>query len=108
LDADVLAEVQEQIRKTAFYDSSRLELYGSDSLGWIKSDTLLYWRVRNHLEASQRTGLWVYDSEKGAFEFYEPNLSDIPNAALLFEESYTVSAKLNLKNRTLTYSRWIF
>ena len=108
LDADALAEVQGQIRQTDFYDSSRLELYGSDSLGWIQSDTLLYWRVRNHLEASQRTGLWVYDSEKGTYEFYEPNLSDIPNAALLFEESYTVSAEVNLKNRTLTYTRLIY
>ena len=108
LDADALAEIQEQIRQTAFYDSSRLELYGSDSLGWIKSDTLLYWRVRNHLEASQQTGLWVYDPEKGAFEFYEPNLSDIPNASLLFEESYTLSAELNLKSRILTFNRWRF
>lgn len=108
LDADALAEIQEQIRQTAFYDSSRLELYGSDSLGWIKSDTLLYWKVRNHLQASQQTGLWVYDSEKGIYEFYEPNLSDIPNAALLFEESYTVSGEVNLKNKTLSYKRWIF
>lgn len=108
LDADALAELQEQIRQTAFYDSSRLELYGSDSLGWIKSDTLLYSKVRNHLEASQRTGLWVYDYEKGVYEFYEPNLSDIPNAALLFEESYTLSAEVNLKNRTLSYRRWQF
>ena len=108
LDADALAEVQEQIRQTAFYDSSRLELYASDSLGWINSDTLLYWKVRNHLEASQRTGLWFYNPEKGIYEFYEPSLSDIPNAALLFEESYTVSAELNLKNRTLSYIRWQF
>lgn len=108
LDADALAKVQEQIRQTAFYDSSRLELYGSDSLGWIQSDTLLYWKVRNHLEASQLTGLWMYDPEKGAYEFYEPSLSDIPNASILFKESYTVFAEVNLKNRTLSYTRWQF
>ena len=107
-DTAAFEEFKTQIRQTAFYDSSRLELYASDSLGWIKSDTLLYWRVRNHLEVSQRTGLWVYDTEKGTYEFYEPNLSNIPNAALLFEESYTVSGELNLKNRTFTYTRWIY
>ena len=107
-DTAAFEEFKTQIRQTAFYDSSRLELYGSDSLGWIKSDTLLYWRVRNHLEASQRTGLWFYNPEKGIYEFYEPSLSDFPNAALLFEESYTVSAEVNLKNRTITYKRWIY
>ena len=108
LDADALAELQEQIRQTAYYDSSKLELYGADSLGWVQSDTLLYWKVRDHLEARQLTGLWVYDPEKGVYEFYEPSLSDIPNAALLFEESYTLSAEVNLKNRTLNYTRWQF
>jgi hypothetical protein len=107
-DTAAFEEFKTQIRQTDFYDSSRLELYGSDSLGWIKSETLLYWRVREHLEATQLTGLWVYDPEKGAFEFYEPNLSDIPNSSILFKESYVVSAEVNLKNRTLTYIRWIF
>ena len=108
LDADALAELQEQIRQTAFYGSSRLELYGSDGVEWPKSDTLLYWKVRDHLEASQLTGLWAYDSEKGVYEFYEPNLSDIPNASILFKESYVVSAEVDLKNKTLSYTRWRF
>ena len=108
LDADALAELQEQIRRTAFYDSSKLELYGADSLDWIKSDTLLYWKVREHLEATHLTGLWVYNQEKGVYEFYEPSLSDIPNAAILFEESYTLSAELNQKSRILTFRRWQF
>ena len=108
LDADALAELQEQIRQTAYYDSSRLELYGSDGIEWPKSDTLLYWKVRNHLEASQLTGLWAYDQEKGSYEFYEPSLSDIPNASILFKESYILSAELNLKTRTLSYLRWQF
>ena len=108
LDADALAELQEQIRKTAYYDSSKLELYGADSLGWVQSDTLLYWKVRDHLEARQLTGLWAYDQEKGIYEFYEHSLSDIPNASILFEESYTLSAEVNLKSRTLSYKRWQF
>jgi hypothetical protein len=108
LDADALDELQEQIRQTAYYDSSKLELYGSDGIEWPKSDTLLYWKVRDHLEASQLTGLWAYDQEKGSYEFYEPSLSDIPNASILFKESYTLSAELNLKTRTLSYRRWQF
>jgi hypothetical protein len=108
LDADALAELQEQIRQTAYYDSSRRELYGADGIEWPKSDTLLYWKVRNHLEASQLTGLWAYDQEKGSYEFYEPSLSDIPNASILFEESYVITAELNLKKKTLSYRRWEF
>ena len=107
-DADALEEMQEQIRQTAYYDSSKLELYGSDGIEWPKSDTLLYWRVRDHLEATRLTGLWVYDPEKEAYEFYEPSLSDIPNASILFEESYTLSAEVNLKSRILTFKRWQF
>ena len=108
LDADALAELQEQIRQTAFYDSSKQVLHGADELAWAKSDTVFYWKVRDYLEASQRTGLWVYDSEKGVYEFYEPSLSDISNASILFKESYTVSAEVNLKTRTLSYTRWQF
>jgi hypothetical protein len=106
LDADALAKLQEQIRQTAFYDSSKHVLHGADELVWAKSDTVFYWKVRDHLEASQLTGLWVYDQEKGGYEFYEPSLSDIPNAALLFEESYLVSAELDLETRRLNYKRW--
>ena len=108
LDADALAELQEQIRQTAFYDSSKHVLHGADELAWAKSDTVFYWKVREHLEARQLTGLWVYDPEKGVYEFYEPSLSDIPNASILFEESYTHSAEVNLKTRTLSYRRWQF
>jgi hypothetical protein len=50
--------------------------------------------------------LWVYDPERKVYEFYEPSLSDIPNAAILFKESYVISAELNLKKRTLVYKRW--
>uniref|UniRef100_UPI004047138E hypothetical protein n=1 Tax=Algoriphagus sp. TaxID=1872435 RepID=UPI004047138E len=108
LDADALAELQEQIRQTAFYDSSKQVLHGADELAWAKSDTVFYWKVRDHLEATHLTGLWVYDQEKGAYEFYEPSLSDIPNASILFEESYTLSAELNQKSRILTFKRWQF
>jgi hypothetical protein len=108
LEADALAELQEQVRQTAFYDSSKHILHGADELAWAKSDTVFYWKVRDHLEATHLTGLWAYDQEKNVYEFYEPSLSDIPNASILFEESYTLSAEVNLKNRTLSYTRWQF
>ena len=108
LDADALEELQEQIRQTAFYDSSKQVLHGADELAWAKSDTVFYWKVRDHLEATHLTGLWAYDPKKGVYEFYEPSLSDIPNASILFKETYTLSAEVNLKTRTLSYTRWQF
>jgi hypothetical protein len=106
LDADAFEDLAQQLRETEFYDSSKQVLHGGDELAWAQSDTVFYWKVRNHLEKNKRTGLWVYDPERKVYEFYEPNLSDIPNAAILFEESYVISAELNLKNRTLVYKRW--
>lgn len=106
LDADAFEDLAEQLRETEFYDSSKQVLHGGDELAWAQSDTVFYWKVRNHLEKNKRTGLWVFDLERKVYEFYEPNLSDIPNAAILFEESYIISAELNLKKRTLAYKRW--
>jgi hypothetical protein len=104
-DRAAFEEFKTHIGQTAFYDSSRLELYGADGIEWPKSDTLLYWKVRNHLKKNKLTGLWVYDQERAVYEFYEPSLSDIPNGAILFKESYVLSAELGLKNKTLSYRR---
>jgi hypothetical protein len=105
LETDALEDLALQIRQTAFYDSSRLELYGADGIEWPKSDTVFYWKVRDHLEKNKLTGLWVYDQQRAVYEFYEPSLSDIPNGAILFKESYVISAELGLENRTLSYRR---
>jgi hypothetical protein len=107
-DAAAFEEFKTHIRQTAFYDSSKQVLHGADELAWAKSDTVFYWAVRDHLEAQRLTGLWVYDQQRAVYEFYEPSLSDIPNASILFKESYTLSAELNLKTRTLSYRRWQF
>jgi len=104
-DRAAFEEFKTHIGQPAFYDSSRLELYGADGIEWPKSDTLLYWKVRNHLEKNKLTGLWVYDHGRAVYEFYEPSLSDIPNGAILFKESYVISAELGLENRTLSYRR---
>ena len=108
LEPDALEDLALQIRQTEFYDSSKHILYGSDELAWPQSDTVFYWKVRDHLEKNKLTGLWVYDQERAVYEFYEPSLGDIPNASILFEESYMLSAELNLKSRTLSYRRWEF
>ena len=107
-DTAAFEEFKTHIRQTAFYDSSKQVLHGADELAWAKSDTVFYWTVRNHLEAQHLTGLWVYDQQRAVYEFYEPSLSDIPNASILFKESYVLSAELNLKTRTLSYRRWQF
>jgi len=107
-DSAAFEEFKTHIGQTAFYDSSKQVLHGSDEIAWAQSDTVFYWKVRDHLEASQLTGLWAYDQERAVYEFYEPSLSDIPNASILFEESYVLSAELNLKTRTLSYRRWQF
>jgi hypothetical protein len=105
LEPDALEDLALQIRQTEFYDSSKHILYGSDEMAWPQSDTVFYWKVRDHLEKNKLTGLWVYDQERAVYEFYEPSLSDIPNGAILFKESYVISAKLGLENRTLSYRR---
>jgi hypothetical protein len=104
-DAAAFEEFKTHIGQTAFYDSSKQVLHGADELAWAKSDTVFYWAVRNHLEAKHLTGLWVYDQQRAVYEFYEPSLSDIPNAAILFQESYVLSAAVDLKNKTLSYRR---
>ena len=81
-------------------------MHGADELAWAQSDTVVYWKVRDYLEKNKRTGLWVYHPDRNAYEYYEPSLSDIPNAALLFKESYVLSAELNGYTRTLHYTRW--
>jgi hypothetical protein len=108
LNQGTFEDLAQQIRQSAYYDSSRLELYGADGIEWPKSDTVFYWTVRNHMEAQHLTGLWVYDQQRAVYEFYEPSLSDIPNASILFKESYVLSAELNLKSRILTFKRWKF
>lgn len=105
LDANSFKEVESQIRQTPFFADRKKNLQGADMVEWPKSDTVFYWNVRHHLEKHKLTGLWLYDKKKQVFEFYEPNLSDIPNAGILFSEDYSISAELDPKNRMLRYQR---
>ena len=67
-----------------------------------KSDTLLYWKVRNYLEKEHLTGYWIKKDDV-TYDFYSPVLSDIPNSAILFHEGFDISASLSLQDKTLNY-----
>jgi hypothetical protein len=83
-----------------------LELFYGDDNNWPEQDSIKYWSVRTYLEKSKLTGLWVYNSKKAVYDFYEPSLSDIPNAAIMFQEDYVISAEFNPKTKILTYKRF--
>lgn len=90
-----------QIKNTPFYNHQFQE-YAEDENGQVIGDSLAYWTLRNYLEKSHMTGYWMTE-DSVTFYFKEPNLSDIPNAAILFHESFGVSARLNKNQRILKY-----
>lgn len=106
LDKVSFDEIEEQIKQTKYFAYQKEELFGADMVKWPKSDTVHYWNIRKHLEKTKLTGLWTYDKEKRVYEFYEPRLSDIANAAILFNQNYMITATLNNKTRVLAYTRF--
>lgn len=106
LDNDAVEDLKSQITRTKYFDYKKKDLFGADMVEWPKSDTVFYWNVRHHLEKHKLTGLWIYDQKRQVYEFYEPNLSDIPNAGILFSEDYSISAELNPTTRRLRYKRF--
>jgi len=97
-----------QISKSKYFSLKQVELVYSEDNHWPEQDSIKYWSVRSYLEKSKRTGLWVYNSKKAVYDFYEPSLSDIPNASLMFNEDYVISAEFNPKTKILTYKRFKF
>jgi hypothetical protein len=95
-----------QIGNSKYFSQKQLELFYSDDNNWPEQDSIKYWSVRTYLEKSKRTGLWVYNRKKAVYDFYEPSLSDIPNAAIMFDEDYVISAQFNPKTKILTYKRF--
>ncbi len=95
-----------QIGNSKYFNQKQLKLFYSDDNNWPEQDSIKYWSVRTYLEKSKLTGLWVYNSKKAVYDFYEPRLSDIPNAAIMFDEDYVISAEFNPKTRILTYRRF--
>jgi hypothetical protein len=95
----------DQITRSKYFSQKQVELVYSEDNNWPEQDSIKYWSVRRYLEKSKLTGLWVYNNKKAVYYFYEPSLSDIPNASIMFSEDYLISAEFNPKTRTLTYKR---
>lgn len=100
--SDVAIEkITNQIESAPFFNLKQ-DFFGNDEVEWQKSDTLLYWKVRNYFEKEHLTGYWVKRDDFN-YDFYSPNLSDIPNSAILFNEGFDIKASLSLKDKTLNY-----
>ncbi|MEY5069603.1 MAG: hypothetical protein RLZ47_1465 [Bacteroidota bacterium] len=97
--------IEDQVTQSKYYSKKQIVLNFSDEKSWSKEDSTKYWSVRNFLEKEKLTGLWTFNTQRGLYEFYEPNLGDIPNAGILFHKDYFVSAELNPKTQTLIYTR---
>lgn len=97
-----------QIGNSKYFSQKQLELFYSEDNNWPEQDSVKYWSVRTYLEKNKLTGLWVYNRKKAVYHFYEPSLSDIPNAAIMFHEDYLISAEFNPKTKILTYKRLQF
>jgi hypothetical protein len=96
-----LENILDQIEKSPYYNY-QFQDYAEDENGKSVGDSLAYWTLRNHLEKTGSTGYWIKE-DSVTFFFKEPNLSDIPNAAILFNEGYSVTARLNTQQRILKY-----
>jgi hypothetical protein len=96
----------DEIGHSKYFSQKQVKLFYSDDSDWSEQDSIKYWSVRTYLEKSKLTGLWVYNSKKAVYDFYEPSLSDIPNAAIMFQEDYVISAEFNPKTKILTYKRF--
>ena len=99
--------LRDQITRSKYFSQKQIKLFYSEN-NWPEQDSIKYWTVRTYLEKSKLTGLWVYNSKKAVYYFYEPSLSDIPNASIMFNEDYLISAELNPKTKILTYRRFQF
>lgn len=100
-----MTSLKDQISQSKYFSNEKVELIYCDDCNWSLQDSTNYWSVRNYLEINKLTGLWMYNSKKSMYEFYEPNLSDISNSGILFHENYNISAEFDPKNKTLTYKR---
>jgi hypothetical protein len=96
-----IKDITSQIEKSPFFNLQH-DFYGNNEIEWQKSDTLLYWKVRNYLEKKHLTGYWVKKDDV-TYEFYSPALSDIPNSAILFHEGFIINASISLKDKILNY-----
>jgi hypothetical protein len=100
--------ITDQIAHSKYFSQKQIKLFYTEDNKWPEQDSIKYWAVRSYLEKSKLTGLWVYNSKKAVYDFYEPSLSDIPNASIMFNEDYLISAEFNPKTKILSYKRFQF
>ncbi len=96
-----LTEIIKEIENSPYFNLQNT-FYGSNEIEWAISDTALYWKVRDYLEKKHLTGYWIKKDEY-TYQFYEPDLSDIPNSGILFHEGFIIEATLSLKDKLLIY-----
>ncbi len=101
LSDESINNLKGQIEKSPFFNLKH-DFSRNNEIESEKSDTLLYWKVRNYLEKEHLTGYWIKKDEV-TYEFYSPNLSDIPNSAILFHEGFDINASVSIKDKTLNY-----
>jgi len=95
-----LADVLRQIEQTEYFNLQH-DFHCCDG-EWKKSDTAFYYEVQKHLKETHLTGYWIIDSAN-AYQFHEPNLSDIPNSSILFDEAFMVEARIVRGEKTMEY-----
>lgn len=95
-----LADVIRQIEQTEYFNLQH-DFHCCDG-EWKNSDTAFYYEVRKNLQEEHRTGYWIIDSTN-AYRFHEPNLSDIPNSSILFNEAFMVEARIVPGEKTMEY-----
>ena len=98
--------ITDQIAHSKYFSRKQIKLFYTEDNKWPKQDSIKYWAVRSYLQKSKLTGLWAYNGKKAIYNFYEPSLSDIPNAAIIFHEDYVISAEFNPKTKILTYRKF--
>ncbi|WP_395625715.1 hypothetical protein [Daejeonella sp.] len=96
----------DQIAHSKYFSQKQIKLFYTEDNKWPEQDSIKYWAVRSYLEKRKLTGLWAYNSKKAIYDFYEPSLSDIPNAAIMFEQDHVISAEFNPKTKILTYRKF--
>lgn len=96
-----ISDLVSQIEKSIFYDLHH-EFYGHDQVAWKMSDTVLYFKVRDSLKVKHLTGYWI-KSDSSTLVFQEPDFSDVPNSAILFDEAYEVEAELFVEEKKMVY-----
>lgn len=98
---DGMINLLSQVKKSKYFDLKH-DFYGWSEVDWKSSDTIFYWTVRNYLKEKHLTGYWIVDSTE-VYVFHQPDLSDIPNSSILFNEAFDVTARIIVNEKVMEY-----